>query len=132
MEQNKKPEQPVTFTHSELEAQGYANPAAHPALADAEKRITFTPEELEAQGYANSSSHPAVKKAEAGQAPASTIEVRDESTEPASITVTARDITEGVKLAAANLRYTIDGSTGGVMLPSEIASGDRGVESVRR
>ena len=109
MEQNKKPEQPVTFTRSELEAQGYANPT----------------------------SHPAVKNAEAGQAPASTIEVRDESTGPASITVTARDITEGVKLAAANLklaaeRYTIDGSTGGVMLPSEIASGDRGVESVRR
>ncbi len=132
MEQNKNIEQPVTFTSSELEAQGYANPAAHPALADAEKPITFTAEELEAQGYTNPAAHPAVEKVEAGHASASSIEVRDEGTGETAITVTPGDIVGGVRLAAERRDYAVDGTTGTVLLPSEVARADRGTESVRR
>jgi|GEM_PF-4005271 phosphoglycerate dehydrogenase-like enzyme len=104
MEQNINTQNPITFTRDELEAQGYANPDAHPALE------------------ANVATR---------QAQGSTIEVQDKSTGPETIMVSATDITSGVRLAAERRKVIVDGTTGTVLLDSEAARADRGAETVR-
>ena len=90
--------------------------------------ITFTTEELAAQGYPNPDAHPAL---EANVAARQQIEVHDTSTGSETITVSATDITAGVKLAAERRKFVIDGTTGTVLLDSEAARADRGAETVR-
>ena len=87
----------------------------------------FTDEELLSQGY-----NPATYRAQReSTAKPTRVEVHDESTGPETIEVSEADVVQGVKLAAVRRAIAIDGTTGSVMLPSEVASVDRGVEEIR-
>jgi hypothetical protein len=107
MEQNTnyKTSEPITFTEAELRVKGYDNPGEHPALDT----------NVAARQHM--------------------IEVNDTSTGPETITVREADISsvvmDGLRLAAANMVVSIDGTTGTVLTPTEAKNVDRGVSTYR-